>query len=74
VENDLSIQSSGEKMRGRNALDRTYVFMYGLIRRGFMMTTIQAAEARAKLVPWLDLAAESHDPIQGSGMSSNNSV
>ena len=70
----MSIQSSGEKMRGRNALDRTYVFMYGLIRKGFMMTTIQATAARAKLFPWRDLTAESHGPILESGASSNNSV
>ena len=35
------------------------------------MTTIKATEARAKLFQLLDLAAESHEPIQITGKRAN---
>jgi antitoxin YefM len=65
---------SGKKQGGcipGNALDNTYLFMYSLERGRFIVTTIKAKEARAKLFKLLDLAAQSHEPIQITGKRAN---
>jgi antitoxin YefM len=43
-----------------------------LLKRGrFIVTSIKATEARAKLLQLLDLAARSHEPIQITGKRGN---
>jgi prevent-host-death family protein len=51
-------------------LDKTYAFAYHT-KKGEIMTTLTASEARASLYRLIDQAAESHKPVLISGKRSN---